>query len=461
MKKVLICVVVLLSFVSLTFAGSYFPYLGSRAGNMAGSFVSVADDPTAIYWCPGGLCQLSGSGVYVSGFFGNVNIKTNLPQNNASSIAPNIYNGDFPLPNIYGLVGVPAEPSTYGTGSDQSNSSFLMPLIAGYTRVGDVTLGISYYVVGGIGSTWKDSEAGALVPTDTVTASIDKLLGVTVANVTASKQITPEFGLGVGVNYLSMIDNTKVEKTYNAVTPTTVIPGVLNIDDYSLLSQQDGTGNALELTLGGLYKFAENLRLGVRIRTGANIKQTGTATYRASGLAASGLTAVSAGLIADADYKTGYTKNFAFPMVYEAGVSYDPIKELTLAFAATAENHSSLKDDITYDAPLPGVFENVNVNKGWRDIIVYKLGSEYRVNEKLAFQGGVALDPALHDNQTLNILDTTQFVITWVTLGATYNISPVTLGLTICNGFSDKPELNGRNYELPWLSYQLCAGYKF
>jgi long-chain fatty acid transport protein len=99
----LTAVAVLLFTVSQGFARGLFITPGTRANNLGGAYVAIANDPTAIYWNPAGLAQLQNSGGEISAFYLANDVKGNTSLANKASLAPDRANGDFPLPNVYGL----------------------------------------------------------------------------------------------------------------------------------------------------------------------------------------------------------------------------------------------------------------------------------------------------------------------------------------------------------------------
>ena len=451
MKRWLISVgigIVLFSFssASLVLAGGIFVQPGTRANNMGGAYVAIADDLTAIYWNPAGLEQLDGSGVEISAFYLAAPAKSNRSLMNAA--APDVEDGDFPIFNLYAILGQPnAEPTEYQ--SKEFKVTAMLPFVAGHTKVKGIALALGLYAVGGGGGKWEDSVKGVLIPTDDIIASTDGSYGFMVSNISAAKEINPKLSLGLGVNWIYMIDELEAEKEYQASA------GSL-LSNYSALVDKNASGSGMEVMGGVLYKLMEKLKVGFVIRSGTTLKLKGEAKAKITGLSA-----LSGGLMPDVDYETDYDQNYAYPSTYGLGASYEPMDSLTLALGVERVNYSTMKDDIDYEDELAGIFDDVNEKKEWKDTTQVYLGAEYRVNEKLSFQGGLKTDPIPSPKDKLTLLNTNQYNLTSLSLGARYKMGVFQIDVGYIHTLSDNPKKDGREYKFPSDSYRLGVGYKF
>ena len=451
MKRWLISVgiiVVLFSFssASLILAKGIFIRPGTRANSMGGAYVGIADDLTAIYWNPAGLEQLDGSGVEISAFYTAAKGKSNSSLMNA--VTPDAEDGDFPIFNLYAVLGQPnAEPTEYQ--SKEFKTRALLPFVAGYTRVKGIILALGFYAVGGGGGKWEDSVKGVLVPTDDIIASIDGSYGFMVGNISAAKEMNPKLSLGLGVNWVYMTDELEIKKEYlkSAGSP---------LGNYSVLVDKNASGSGMEVMGGVLYEPTEKLRVGFVIRSGATLKLKGKAKTKITGLSA-----LSGGLMPDVDHETDYDQNYAYPLTYGLGASYEPMDFLTLALGAEMINYSVMKDDIDYEDELAGTFDDVNEKKEWKDTTRVYLGAECRINEKLSFQGGLQTNPVPCPKDKLTLLNIEQYHLTSLSLGARYKMGVFQIDVGYIHSFSDNPEKDGREYRYPLDSYRFDAGYEF
>jgi len=120
-----------------------------------------------------------------------------------------------------------------------------------------------------------------------------------------------------------------------------------------------------------------------------------------------------------------------------------------------------MKDDIDYEDELAGIFDDVNEKKEWKDTTRVCLGAEYRVNEKLSFQSGLQTNPVPCPKDKLTLLNTNQYNLTSLSLGARYKMGVFQVDVGYIHSFSDNPEKDGREYKFPSDSYRLGVGYKF
>ena len=451
MKRWLISVgvvIVLCSFcsVSLGLARGIFIRPGTRANNMGGAYVAIADDLTAIYWNPAGLEQLDGPGVEISFLYGTAKATSNRSLMNAA--APDIADGDFPIFNLYALLGqASVEPAEYE--SKELKTVATLPFVAGHTEVRGITLAVGFYAVGGGGGKWEDSVQGALVPTDVIIASADGSYGFIVGNISAAKEINPKLSLGLGLNWIYMIDQVEIEKEYqkSATSP---------LGDYSALIDKSASGSGMELMAGVLYELMERSKVGFVIRSGATLKLEGEARAEIAGLSA-----LSGGLMPDVDHETDYDQNYAYPLTYGLGISYEPMDSLTLALGAEMINYSTMKDDVDYEDELAGTFDDVNEKEDWEASSEVYLGAEYRSNEKLSFQGGLRTNPVPYPRDKLTLLNVDQYDLISLSLGSRYEAGVFQIGVGYMHTFSDSPEKDGREYKYPSDSYRLSLGYNF
>jgi long-chain fatty acid transport protein len=429
MKKIL-CVVICVTLYAaqLSLASGIFVTPGSRANSLGGAYVGIADDVTAIYWNPAGLAQLDGRGVRVYALYGTPKAKSNTSLKNSAS--PDREDGDFPVLNLLGVV----EPAEFQ--SKELELQSLLPFAGGYQKVDDVTYALGVYAIGGGGGKWEDSVPGALVPTDTVSASVDGKFGFVVTNVSAAKALSLKLSVGAGINWINMIERRKIEKEY--VSPLT---------PYSVKTEYNASGSGFEFIGGAMYKPMDKMRVGLVIRSGSVIKLYGEAKLETTGLAAF-----------LGNHETDYEQEYAYPMTYGLGVSYDPIEALTLAAGVEVNNYSVLKDDIDYEDEA--VFSDENESKDWDNTTQLRFGTEYRF-EKLVLRCGVQNDPLPFSREKMTLLDINQYDLITLNIGAGYNLGSVQVDVNYTKVFSDKPEKNGREYEYVSDTYQLGVGYKF
>ncbi|MFH1715209.1 MAG: outer membrane protein transport protein [Elusimicrobiota bacterium] len=456
MKKLfslIVSISLLVSLASPVFSGGAFVSPGTRANGMGGAYVAIADDETAIFWNPAGLAQLEYSGVQASGFYTNAKIKSNKSVRNAVSLAPDQDGGDFPVPNFYGLAnfvnpGVPnMEPAEF-TGKETEINSFL-PFVAGYKAVNDWIVAVGFYVAGGGAGKWVDASK-SIDGIDDINSKIESQFGYVVGNISAGRELSDSFSLGLGLNLIYLMDDMTVEKEYLANTGSVFGAG----GGYSLKNDFSATGIGLEFVSGAMYKTSDVLQFGLVVKTGAKVSVEGTAKKDVEGL-----TALSGGLLIDGKYETDYAQNYSYPLTLGFGVAYDPAEALTLSAGANFNNYSVLKKDVNYTDDT--VFPDEDRSLGWTDTTEIHAGAELRTSEVFALRAGFFTDPNPISGDKLTLLNTNQYDLYAVTGGFGYKIGLFKLDATYAYFFNSKPEKDGYTYEYPLDYYRLSLSYGF
>jgi long-chain fatty acid transport protein len=447
---------VLAVFASNGSANSIFSMPGTRAAAMGDAFVAVADDLSAIYFNPAGLTQLKNRNVELA--FSYSALKATANKSLANSITPNSEDGDFPIFNLYGLLGtltsnpalMSAEPDFYNSTELKSNG--LLPFVATNFKIKDNTIAIGFYAVGGGGGKWEDTVTNAF--NDTITASAEESMGMTITNVSAARQLNDKLSLGLGVNYINMFDKIRVLKSFSqdAASP---------FGSYGMLVDFNSSGSALEIFTGILYEINKDIKAGLTFKSGATIKIKGKGTLIATGMDTITGGALAPYGIADTNMETNYTQNYAYPMTCALGCSYKPKENLLLAFSAEQVFYSQLRNEMTFDTENPLAFVNENSDAKWINVIYLRIGAEYLLNDKLTLRTGFQVDPNQVNTGNYTLLSTFQYeMYTWG-LGAGYNLGNFKFDGTVESVFSKTAVKADREYKFPSTSFRLSAGYMF
>ncbi|MCB4792761.1 MAG: outer membrane protein transport protein [Elusimicrobia bacterium] len=425
-----------------TFASGIFTTPGTRACSLGAAYIGIADDITAIYWNPAGLSQLQGKAFEVSALFADTQAKSNKSLSNVAS--PNPYDGDFPIKNLYDSLG--GEPNEYN--SKELKLKAIVPFIGGYTRVKDITIAAGVYALGGGGGNWESTVNGSLSANDTITASAERQKAFVLANISASKEVNEKLFIGVGIDTVGMIDHLKISKEY---TKSASSP----LASYLAMIEQQSTGSNYQIVFGGMYKPTGKVRLGLVFRSGTVIQLSGKART-----VTKGISAITSGAVPDLDFDTNYRQNYTFPMTYGLGVSYEPKNSLLFAFSVEQNKYSTLRNAVTFDNELAGIFTNSNTDMQWKDTYQVHFGTEYRLNEKWALRAGVQNDPSPVNNDYRTLLDTNQYERIYITLGAGYKIKSMTIDCFVSSNYSNNITRNTKEYEFNSNSVRLAFGYK-
>lgn len=421
------------------YAQGLFATPGARANGMGVAYIAIADDPSAIYWNPAGLGQLRGNGAELSGSFSNSPGYSNRSVGNAA--APDIADGDFPLPLAYHSTADPlspdAEPLQYSNGRLDTLSP--LPFIAGYSRYRSFTLAAGVYAIGGGGGYWKDT-VSAVPPFDgdRISASIDAVYYFIAYNLSAATEIYPGLYAGVGADIITMSDSQSAAKNYTASAGSP-------LPSYRFSLDKKASGYGIQWNGGLLYRVTPRIRLGAVARTGAAIDMNGR-------------TMVSLG----ADCRSDYDQKYVYPATYGFGAAYDPIPALTLAAGIDHNVYSSMRDEVTYKDENPSAgLVNTRGDNGWKDTTLYRIGAEYRSSEKLALRAGVQTDPSPLISNKLTLLDTNKYDMVYYCVGAGYSVLGVRADLCYARAFSGTPARDGRTYDMPMDIVMLGVNKKF
>lgn len=412
---------------------------GTRANSMGGAYSAIADDATAIFWNPAGLTRIAGKSAQVSAFYvaapvtGNRSLKSlAAPQKGNMAL------GEFPFPAIF-----PTEPSYYD--SKDFNTAAIIPFMGGTVNTGDIAIGFGYYGSGGGGGTFEDKiPAGAA--NDIINAKLSGMFGFSVANVSAAKELVPGLSFGLGVDYIGYFESQEARKAYT-------VNGSANFP-YLLRLTQEGVGNGVQVNGGLIYQALPNLRAGLVYRSGATISITGKAVYLNSGLALAG--------IPDVRFESDYDKKYHYPTTYGISAAYDPVEKMTIAVNIDQTRYSPTKNDITFEHPVPSFFDNDHSDARLKDVTQFRIGTEYRYSDKLAFRAGIQNDPVDIPTDHPTLLSTDQFDSIYYSIGAGYRLGSVALDLTVTRDSSNKPtSTDGREYGFDHFTYRLAANYTF
>jgi long-subunit fatty acid transport protein len=416
---------------------------GTRANAMGAAYGALADDLTAIYWNPAGLASLKKSGVSCSSFYVNSPAKSNRSLGNSTN--PQTADGDFPLLKVYDpalnplIPAAVAEPAAYA--SREMSTTAFVPCAGGYATWNDICFATALYGIGGGGGKWSDTvSAGA--GQDTIIASLDATKAFMAWSIAAAKPVAAGLSAGASVDLIYLSDSITARKQYVRGAGT-FLPA-----DYRLTLDKSAAGYGVQVSGGLLYTVHTTLRTGLVIRSGTDIRMTGTARYTEDELTILGST------------ESNYDQTYAYPLTYGVSAAYDPMPTLTLAGMCDVTNYSTMKNDVSY-AHQSLLFTSQNSTLNWKDFTQYHIGAEYRPWERWSFQAGFENDPAPFDTDNLSLLETSQYAMNYYCLGAGYDLDSVRMYAAYIRGVSDTPAKNGRTFEYGLDIFRLGISHTF
>ncbi len=354
---------------------------GAAAMAMAGAFVAIANNPTAIFHNPAGLAWLEGT---------QINFGTTL----ITSI------GDLSLPNW-------PDP-TYQT-VEREKKWFYPPTFYISHKISErVVAGFGFFVPYGLGITWPEN-----YPLKYISVRDD--MKTLIFNPTVAFKVNENFSVGFGVSYIhATLEFELVEHEAATVDlgPLVGLPlPIISSYTVDIPALFDASGSAWGLNAGALYK-GENFSLGFNWRSGFKIDfegdielsapdvdvtipspwdqllPTGTAetieTYIATQVPSGGTASTS----------------FNFPHILGVGLAFN----LTDSLLMSADVHYllwSTYDEFTVAVEVPG-FDDKHVEENWNDSFVFRGGLEYSVNENLALRAGFLYDQTPQPDETVD-----------------------------------------------------------
>lgn len=349
-----------------------------------GAFSAQANDPSAVFFNPAGITQLEGTHL-LSG---------------TTLIAPSTFFkdlGGLKRTSMNRKVFFP--PNFYLT--HQMNDHF--------------SAGLGAFSPFALSTEWPDRWAGRFIATF---ASINTIY----VNPVLAWRITPQISLAAGIDYLY----SEVELK-RAIDPTPLSPlfpeGVAKLE---------ADGSAIGYNLGLLFHPLENLSLGVSYRSGIQVNYHGEVDFR---FPATGLAPVDQPLrtlFPDNDVST----TINLPRLLSVGVAVTPLEHWTFAFELRWTGWSSF-DKLTVNFRKNTVaVSTITLPQNYNDVFSYNLGVNYRWNERLTLRSGYSFDQSPVPDETLDPIlpDSDRH---WVSLGADYQVGPLTFSFAYQAGFSE------------------------
>ncbi len=309
---------------------------GAKAMAMANAFTAQADDPSALYYNPAGITQLSGTQVSLGSLIINVPqtefVGSTPVSNSSSSVVEKAKRDIFIVPTMYLTHRIEGTPFALGFGVNS-----IYPLA----------------------KTWDDASA--------LRRSIQDI---------AIKPINFQPTIAYKVNdQLSVAAGFDI--TYAQVSLKKMIGLVAT--DYGPLSV-DGTATDLGYNFGLLWKPCTNIKVGANYRSNVKLHLEGNGNW----ITPAGSSTVS--LYSPVSTTIELPDSIAF------GVSWQATQKLNIEFDAERTGWSSYdKLQLTFTNPAFANF-NVAAPKNWKDVWAYKVGGQYALTPNLDLRAGYAYD---------------------------------------------------------------------
>lgn len=325
---------------------------GIKALGMGGAFTALANDPTAVYYNPGGLGLLD-KGKLTAGAAG-----TYLNESQFQGLSPGI---------------------GAGTSAEQEGG-LLMPPVHTYAvkKLGDhFKLGAGIYQPFGFETQWADPAgfAGRTLTTDSELQVFD------VSSVLAWK-VTPSFGLGAGAIY-------RTSKLSTGRRVTGLNPNTAERVDIGSLAFETDNEAGFGWTAGFLHRIGTRFSWGVTYRSPIEIDSQGSGT----------LTQILTGddqfddlntLIYPYGLELPARTTLTFPDEAVFGIAFAPSERLLVALDVAQTGWSQLEGlAVTY--PANDSFDQT-LQGAWDDALSYRLGLQIGLGKGMQLRFGYALE---------------------------------------------------------------------
>lgn len=332
---------------------------GARAMGMGGAFVGLADDPSATYFNPAGITQLSG-------------LRFSL---GATYIKPS---STFTGPS----------PST--TESKLKNDFFYPAnFYATYEAGNDFWIGFAYNSPFGLGTEWADDWVGRYYTTKTEIRTFN-------FSPTIAYKVNDQFSAAASltVSYADVVIDRKF--------PASPAP------DASL--DLKGNATSFGFNVGLHFKAMEKFSLGLAFHSQIKYKFKGDATPSVGVGTPDAYKSVILGKLPTGSISAPLT----VPYVLTFGLAYHPLEALVITGDFQYNAWSSYdKLEVTFnDLPQGPTNPSVSI-RDYKNSFIARLGGEYKVNDPLAIRAGflydknpvpdAKLDPTLPDADRIGL----------------------------------------------------------
>ncbi len=324
MKKIILILFIILT-NNLLSSGFAVPEQSARAVSMGNAYTSVADDPSAIFYNPAGINQMTGLNF-------DIGLTTLMPSNTFKS-------------------------DTTNKTTETNFKTFYMPQFNITYKINPkMSAGFGFSAPYGLGIEWPDAWEGS-----------DMLEMMNLQTINLSPAFAYEIipGLSIGVTYDLGL-------------------AVVELRERTMLGEESLVANmaSSEYAIGhgfkaGIHYQKDKLRTGLVFKFGQKYEIKGNADFDVSTDVFSGKKPN------DQKMETELT----MPNFLAWGISYEFIKDvLLLSFDVNYTMWSSYDElKLTFEEGIPNsetgeIDKSVTTEKNWEDVLAFRMGLEYKIN---------------------------------------------------------------------------------
>jgi len=351
-KKVLVLLISLsVAFSSVAFGSGFLIYEhGTAAMGLAGTFVSLANDPTAVFYNPAGI--------------------TWLPRTQVSA------GGSFIFPS--GSLSLPNWPDPTFQKVNQLDQTFFPPHFYLTQQLSSrVSLGLGVFAPYGLGTSWPVNYPLRYICTET---SLETLF----INPVLAFKLTDNLSIGAGISYihstlsLDLVSLVEIPETWSGDVPA---------------SLDKAKGEAVAFNAGILYK-RNKFAVGFNWRSNFTVDYSGDLVLDKSNVPE----AISPYIPDGGSVAT----SFKFPNIFDLGFSYQLSNKFLIALAGqyfTWKVYDSYEIDIDYGG---GYTEQDVVEQNFKNSVILRAGFQYMLKDYFALRAGVIYDQSPQPIETMD-----------------------------------------------------------
>lgn len=330
-----------IGFHSLLGAGFLIYEHGAAAMAMAGAFVAVANNCSAVFHNPAGLAFLSGT---------QFSIGTTL-------IIPK------------STLELPHWPDPQFKKVEQVNQIFYPSTVYFSQSISDkIVIGFGFFNPYGLGAEWPSN-----YPLHYIAVKDD--LKTFFFNPVIALKFNPNLAVGLGLAYIySTLSFDLVQLAdLSLINPL--------LEAYDVPVRLDASGHGYSLNAGLLYK-KEKFSVGLNWRSGFKIDYEGDLTLDWS---------KAPSIVQPLLPKSGTAStSFEYPHIFSFGLAFNPSPQLTLSADINYILWSAY-DEFTVKVNVPN-FADKHVEENWQNALTLRAGLEFKATETLAIRGGFLYD---------------------------------------------------------------------
>ncbi|MDT8396937.1 MAG: outer membrane protein transport protein [bacterium] len=347
MKRSLVVLLVTAAALALAvvpaMAGAFrIPEAGAKAMGFGNAFVGMADDPSAVQFNPAGLIQVEGNQILTG----------------ATSITTN---SDY--------------TDTGGTKSSAEEGRFLPPFFYYSNHLegmgdGNWWLGLSVTAPFGLGTEWE-VDSFNYVATET-------LLEMVKLNPTMAYKVNDQWSVGFGVDYYQVLEagfKNDMSSTYLSAFAGTTTDFGRGIQELS------GDATGFGFNVGAMFRPNDDLSFGFAYRTGVGLDVDGTVDVNLKDFPGTPLFT---------SFDASTTVNL--PATAALGVNYVLNDQWQVNFDLDWTGWSAY-DELAVENDAGTVLNTLTADKSYDDVIAYRIGVQYDLNETWAIRGGYLAEP--------------------------------------------------------------------